>query len=92
LTEWTTFYILLKRCEVNILKKEYYIITKSIDGVIRYIQETHYGLRCTDNIMDASGFKTKNQAEIALKQWQESWSNHIDLTNASIRKVTITLE
>ena len=42
--------------------------------------------------MDASGFKTKNQAEIALKQWQESWSNHINLTNATIRKVTITME
>lgn len=72
--------------------KEYYVITKTIDGVTRYITETHFGLKLTDNILSSAGFKTLGEAERILKNWQDSWSIKLDLTGAKIRKVTITLE
>ena len=89
MTECAIFYIFV--LEVS-MKKEYYIITKTIDGVIRYITETHFGLKLTDNIFSSAGFTDRNMAERTLKNWQESWSIKMDLTDAKVRKITITME
>lgn len=74
------------------MKKEYYIITKSVNGIIRYVEETDMGLKLTDKIFSSAGFTDRLVAERTLKNWQESWSIKMDLTDAKIRKVTITLE
>lgn len=74
------------------MKKEYYIITKSINGLVRYVEETDIGLKLTDNIFSSAGFTDRNMAERTLKNWQESWSIKIDLTDAKVRKITITME
>lgn len=74
------------------MKKEYYIITKSINGVVRYVGETDIGLKLTDNIFSSTGFNDRNMAERTLKNWQESWSIKMDLSDAKVRKITITME
>ena len=74
------------------MKKEYYIITKSINGLVRYVEETDIGLKLTDNIFSSAGFIDRNMAERTLKNWQESWSIKMDLTDAKVKKITITME
>ena len=78
------------------MTKEYYIVTITENGKIRYVEDSNIGLRLTDNLMNNSVdfFKSKECAERVLKQWKESWSNrHIfNWDEAIVRKVTLTLE
>ena len=77
------------------MTKEYYIVTITDNGVIRYVADSNIGLRLTNNLMnDVDFFKSKEGAERVLKQWKESWSNRriLNWDEAIIRKVTITIE
>ena len=76
------------------MTKEYYIVTITDNGKIRYIEDSNIGLRLTDNVMNSVDFKSKEGAERVLKQWKERWSNrHIfNWDEAIVRKVTLTLE
>ena len=76
------------------MTKEYYIVTVTDNGNMRYVEDSNIGLRLTDNLMNSVGFKSKEGAERVLKQWKECWSNRriLNLEEAIIRKVTLTLE
>jgi len=76
------------------MTKEYYIVTVTENGKIRYVEDSNIGLRLTDNLMNSVGFKSKESAERGLKQWKECWSNRriLNLDEAKVRKVTLTLE
>lgn len=76
------------------MTKEYYIVTVTENGKIRYVEDSNIGLRLTDNLMNSVGFKSKEGAERGLKQWKECWSNRriLNLEEAVVRKVTLTLE
>lgn len=76
------------------MTKEYYIVTVTDNGKIRYVEDSNIGLRLTDNLMNSVGFKSKEGAELVLKQWKECWSNRriLNLDEAIVRKVTLTLE
>lgn len=76
------------------MTKEYYIVTVTDNGKMRYVEDSNIGLRLTDNLMNSVGFKSKEGAERVLKQWKECWSNRriLNLEEAIIRKVTLTLE
>lgn len=76
------------------MTKEYYIVTITDNGNVRYVEDSNIGLRLTDNLMNSVGFKSKEGAEQVLKQWKESWSNRriLNWDEAIVRKVTLTLE
>ena len=76
------------------MTKEYYIVSVTDNGKVRYVEDSNIGLRLTDNLMNSVGFKSKEGAERVLKQWKECWSNRriLNLEEATIRKVTLTLE
>ena len=76
------------------MTKEYYIVTVTDNGKMRYVEDSNIGLRLTDNLMNSVGFKSKEGAERVLKQWKECWSNRriLNLDEAIVRKVTLTLE
>lgn len=76
------------------MTKEYYIVTVTDNGKIRYVEDSNIGLRLTDNLLNSVDFKSKEGAERVLKQWKECWSNRriLNLDEAIVRKVTLTLE
>ena len=77
------------------MTKEYYIVTITDNGNIRYVADSNIGLRLTNNLMnDVDFFNSKESAERVLKQWKESWSNRriLNWDEAIVRKVTITIE
>lgn len=95
MTKWSTFYIFINIPTKEVtMTKEYYIVTITINGKIRYIEDSNIGLRLTDNLMNSVDFKSKECAERVLKQWKESWSNRhiLNWDEAIVRKVTLTLE
>lgn len=95
MTKWYTFYIFIKNPTKEVtMTKEYYIVTITDNGKIRYIEDSNIGLRLTDNLMNSVDFKSKEGAERVLKQWKESWSNRhiLNWDEAIVRKVTLTLE
>ena len=95
MTKWSTFYIFIKKPTKEVtMTKEYYIVTITDNGKIRYIEDSNIGLRLTDNLMNSVDFKSKEGAELVLKQWKESWSNRhiLNWDEAIVRKVTLTLE
>lgn len=78
------------------MTKEYYIVTVTDNGNIRYVEDSNIaiGLRLTDNLINSVSFKSKESAERVLKLWKECWSNNriLNLDEATVRKVTLTLE
>ena len=95
MTKWSTFYIFIKNPTKEVtMTKEYYIVTITDNGKIRYIEDSNIGLPLTDNLMNSVDFKSKEGAERVLKQWKESWSNRhiLNWDEAIVRKVTLTLE
>ena len=76
------------------MTKEYFIVTVSENGKIRFVEDSNIGLRLTDNLMNSVGFKSKEGAERVLKNWKDCWSNRhiLNLAEATVRKVTLTLE
>jgi hypothetical protein len=76
------------------MTKEYYIVAVPDNGKIRFVEDSNIGWRLTDNLMNSVGFKSKEGAELVLKQWKECWSNRriLNLEEATVRKVTLTLE
>lgn len=76
------------------MTKEYYVVAVPDNGKIRFVEDSNIGLRLTDNLMNSVGFKSKEGAELVLKQWKECWSNRhiLNLAEATVCKVTLTLE
>ena len=76
------------------MTKEYYIVTVTDNGKMRYVKDSNIGLRLTDNLLNSVDFKSKEGAERGLKQWKECWSNRriLNLEKGIIRKVTLTIE